>query len=142
MKNVLKPLAKNVLIPLGLAAGESATDAAIQNQVFGSGIITLIISNKEMEDITKMIKSLVESGLSIKRVSKTNKNKTKVKKRGFLGMLLGTLGASSLGNLLTGKGVRAKIPGIGEIGAVERNIRAGEGTIRAGEGIIRAGQDF
>ena len=50
-------------------------------------------------------------------------------------MLLGTLGASLLGNLFTGKGVKAKIPG-------RRVIRPGEGTIRAGEGTIRASQNF
>ena len=80
---------------------------------------TLIISNKEMNDIMKIVKSLKESGLLIKDVSETIKSEAKEQKGGFLGMLLGTLGASLLGNLLTGKG-----------------------TNRAGEGTIRAGQDF
>ena len=62
MKNVLKPLAKSVLIPLGLTAAVSATDAVIQKKIFGSGITTLIISNKEMNDIMKIIKSLEYAG--------------------------------------------------------------------------------
>ena len=58
MENVLKPLAKSVLIPLGLTAVASATDAAIHKKMFGSGVTTLIISNKEMNDIMKIVKSL------------------------------------------------------------------------------------
>ena len=72
-----------------------------------------------MEDIMKIDKSLKESRLLIKSVSEIIKNEAKEQKGGFLGMLLGTLGASLLGNLLTGKA-----------------------KIRAGEGAIRAGQDF
>ena len=71
----------------------------------------------------------------IKGVSKTTKDEAKEQKVRFLGMLLGTLDANLLGNLLTGKGGKAKMPGRGV-------IRAGEGTIRAGESTIRAGQDF
>ena len=56
MKNVLKPLADCVLIPLGLTA--SAADAAIQKKIFGSGMTTLIISNEEMDHIMKIFKSL------------------------------------------------------------------------------------
>ena len=67
----------------------------------------------------KIVKSLEESGLLVKDVSEIIKNEAKEQKGGFLGMLLGTLGASLLGNLLTGKA-----------------------KIRAGEGAIRAGQDF
>ena len=87
--------------------------------MFASGVTTLIISNEEMNDIMKIVKSLEESGLLIKGVSQTIKNETKEQKGLFLGMLLGTLGASLLGNLLTGKG-----------------------TVRAGECTVRAGQDF
>ena len=65
--------------------------------------MTLIISNEEMNDIMKIIKSLEESAILIKSVSQTIKNETKEQKR-FLGRLLGTLGASLLKNLLTGKG--------------------------------------
>ena len=65
--------------------------------MFGSGFTTLIISNEEMNDIMKIIKSLEEFGLLIKAVSKTIKNEAKEEKGGFIGMLLGTLGASLLG---------------------------------------------
>ena len=57
MQNVLKPLAKNVLILLGLTAVASATDAAIHKKMFGSGNTTLIISYEEVNDTTKKIKS-------------------------------------------------------------------------------------
>ena len=85
--------------------------------MFGSGFTTLIISNQEREDIMKIVKSLEESGLLIKGVSETIKNEAQEQKRGFIGVLLSTLGSRLLGNLLTGKGT----------------IRAGEGTIKAGE---------
>ena len=65
---------KTVLIPLGLTAAESATDAAIYKKMFGSGKTTLIISNEEMNDIMKIVKSLEESGLLMKDVSETIKN--------------------------------------------------------------------
>ena len=80
---------------------------------------TSIISNEETNDCMKIIKSLEESGLLIKGLSKTIKNEAKQKKGRLLSMLLGTFGASLLGDLLTGKG-----------------------TIIAAEGTIRAGQDF
>ena len=95
--NVLKPLTKCVLIPLVLTAAASATDAAIHKKMFGSGVTTLI-SDEEMNDIIKIIKSLEESGLLIKRVGETIQNEAKEQRGGFLGMLLGTLGASLLGN--------------------------------------------
>ena len=75
--NVLKPLAKSVLIPLGLASGASAADAVIHEKMFGSGVTTLIISNEEMIDIIKILKSLGESGLLIKGVRETIKNEAK-----------------------------------------------------------------
>ena len=90
------------LIPLGLISAASATDAAIHKKIFGLGVTTLIISNEEM-NIMKIVKSLEESGLLMKTVSETIKNKAKEQKKGFLGMLLGTLGASLLENLLTVK---------------------------------------
>ena len=77
MKNVLKPLAESVLIPLGLIASVSATDATIFNKIFGSSVTTLIISNEEMNCITKIVKSLEEFGLLIKGVSETIKNEAK-----------------------------------------------------------------
>ena len=61
MGNMLKPLAKSVLIPLRLTATASATDATIHKKMFGSGFTTLIISNEEMEDIMKVVKSLEDS---------------------------------------------------------------------------------
>ena len=85
--------------------------------MFRSGFTTLIVSNEKMNDIIKIVKSLEESGLFIKDVSETIKNEEKEQKGRFLRMLLGTLGASLLGDLLTGKGT----------------VRAGEGTVRAGE---------
>ena len=88
--NVLKPLVESVLIPLGLTAAASATDAAIHKKMLGSGTTTIIISNEKMNDIMKIIKSLEESGLLIKGVSELIKNEAKEQK----GTLLGTLGAS------------------------------------------------
>ena len=101
--NVLKPLAKSVLISLGLIAAASATDAAIHKKMFGSRTTALIISNEEMNDIMKIVKSLEESDLWIKSVSKTIENEAKEQKGTFLGMLLDSLGASVLANLLQGK---------------------------------------
>ena len=54
IKNVIKPLAKSVLIPLGLTAAASAADAGIHKKILGSGNTTLIISNEEMNDIMKI----------------------------------------------------------------------------------------
>ena len=71
-----------------------------------------------MNDIIKIIEGLENSCILLKGVTKTIENETKEQRGGFLSMSLGTLGASLLGNLLTGKGM----------------IRAGEGIVRAGEG--------
>ena len=101
--NVIKPLAKSVFVPLGLTAVASAADAGIHKEILRSGTTTLIISNKEMIQwkLSKHLKILI----LLKGVTKTIKNETKEQKGGFLSMLLGTLGASLLGNLLTGKGI-------------------------------------
>ena len=108
IKNVIKPLAKSVLIPLGLTAAASAADAGIHKKILGSGNTTLIISNEEMNDVIKIVQALEDSNILLKGVTDTVKNETKEQKGGFLSMLLVTLGASLLGNLLTGKGfVRA-----------------------------------
>ena len=72
---------------------------------------TLIISNDEIGDIIKIIKSLEDFGLLLKGVNETVQNEVKQQKGGFLSMLLGTLGASLLGNILTGKGVIQKSQG-------------------------------
>ena len=66
---------------------------------------TLIISNEGMIDKMKIVKALEDSNILLKGISKIIKNETKEQKGGFLSMLLGTLGASLLGNLLTGKGI-------------------------------------
>ena len=71
----------------------------MHKKILGSGNTTLKISNNEMEDIIKIIKSLEDSDLLIEGVTKTVQNEVKEQKRGFLSMLLGTLGASLLGNL-------------------------------------------
>ena len=122
IKNVIKPLAKSVLIPLGLTAAASAADAGIHKKILGSGhnnnMTTLIISNNEIEDIIKIVKSLEDSGLLLKGVTETVQNKAKEQKRGFLSMLLGTLGVRLLGNILTGPRIN----------------RAGEGIVRDGNG--------
>ena len=71
----------------------------------GSGTTTLIISNKEMNDIMKTVQALDFSNILLKGITKTIKNKTKEQKRGFLGMLFGTLRASLLGKMLAWKGM-------------------------------------
>ena len=112
---VALPLAKNVLAPLGLTVAMSAIDGSIQKNIHGSGVtkdagVKLIIEQEDMNDIIKITKAL-------EVVSKAIKNETKEQKGGFLSMLLGTLGASLLGNLLIG----------------------GKGIMRVGDGIVRAG---
>ena len=89
IKNVIKTLAKSVLVPLGLTAAASAVDAGIHKKTLGSGTTTLIISNDEMGDIKKVLKSLEGSGLLLKGVSETIQNEATEQKRGFLGMLVG-----------------------------------------------------
>ena len=117
LMKVTMPLAKNVLAPLCLTAAMSASDGSIQKKIHGSGI-KLIIEEEDMQDIIKIIKELENSDIFLKGVSKTIENEIKEQRGGFLSMLLGTLGASLLGNLLTGKGI----------------MRAGDGIVRAGEG--------
>ena len=116
---VAMPLAKNVLAPLGLTAAMSGIDGSIQKRIHGSGV-KLILEQGDMNDIMKIIEALEITGILLKGVSKTIENETKEQRGGFLSMLLGNLGASLLGNLLTGrKGIE----------------RAGEGVVRAGEGV-------
>ena len=102
--NGLKQSAKSVLIPLGLTAAASVTAAIIHEEIFGSGVTTLIISNEEINDTMKIDKSFEESDLLIKGVGEAITNKTKEQKGGLLGKLLDTSGASLLGNLVNGKG--------------------------------------
>ena len=128
LMKVAMPLAKNVLAPLGLTAAMSAIDGSKQKKIHGSGV-RLIIEQEDMKDIMKIIKALENSGILLKRVSKAIKNETKEQKGGFLSMLLGTLGASLLGNLLSGvKGIMRT----GEGSVVSRT--KGDGIVRAGEG--------
>ena len=117
LMKVAMPLAKNVLAPLGLTAAMSAIDGGIQKKIHGSGV-KLIIEQKDMKDIMKIIKALETFGILLKGVSKAIIDETKEQGGGFLSILLGTLGASLLGNLLTG----------------------GKGIMRAGDGIVRAGR--
>ena len=127
MKSVLTRLAESLLIPKkiliskGLSAGMSTAYAAIQKKIYGSGLhsdlasgtAALMISNEEMEDIMKIVKSLV------KDISETISIEAKEPNGRFLPILLGTLAASILGNALTGNGV-----------------------IRAGQGLVRVDQNF
>ena len=114
LMKVALPLAKNVLGPLGLTAAMSANDGSIQKKIHGSRVKLFI---EDMKDIMKIIEALENSGILLKGVSKKIENETKEQRGGFLSMLLGTLGATLLGNLLTG----------------------GKGITRAGDGIVRAG---
>ena len=122
LMKVAMPLAKNALAPLGLSAAMFAIDASIKKKMLGSGTTTLICSNDQMDDILKIVKFSENSGVLLKGVSKTIQHEAKEQRRGFPGMLLGTLGASLLGDVLS-KGLSGK--GV---------IRAGEGTIRADYG--------
>ena len=94
-------------------------------KILGLRNTTLIISNNDIEHLIKTVKSLEDSGLR-KGITETVQNKVKEQKGGFLSMLLGTLGTSLLGNLLTGKG----------------SNRAGEGIVRAGHGNKNNKMDF
>ena len=112
MKSVLTPPAKNGSTIWIISSNLRHMQLFKKNHA--SGITALIISNVEMEDIMKIVKSLEESRLLMKGISETIKNETKEQKE-----RLGTLAASLLGSALTGKGV-----------------------ITAGEGVIRAGGNF
>ena len=117
-------LVKNILASLGITAAASAIDARIKKKnkkKHGSGTTILIISNEEMNDIMKIVQALEDSNILLKGVTKTIKNDTKQQKGGFLSMLLGTLGASLLRNLLTGRG----------------NVTVSSGN-KKGKGIVRA----
>ena len=123
LKSVIKPLGM-----LGLTAPASATDAAINKKILRSGNhTTLTISNDHMQDLLKIVTSLKDSGILLDGIIETVKNELKEQKGGFLLMLLGTLGASLLGDLLTNNLSGRSV------------IRGGEGTIRAGYGSKKFG---
>ena len=121
LMKVAASLAKNILDPLGITATASAINAGIQKKIHGSGTTTLIISNEEMNDIMKTVQSVEGSNILMEGVAKKIKNETKEQKGGCLSMLLSTLGASVLGNILAGKGI----------------VRAGSEN-KKGKGIVRA----
>ena len=125
LMKVAMPLAKNVLAQLGLSAAMSAIDGSIKKKMLGSGTTTLIISNNEIDDILKIVKYHEDSNVLLKGVSETIQHEAKEQRGGFLSMLLGTLGASLLGDVLS-KGLSGKVV-----------IRAGEGITRAGYGSKR-----
>ena len=116
---MIKTLAKSVLIPPGLTAVALAADAGIYKKILVSwNTTTLITSNDEINDIIKIVKYIEDSGLLLKGVTETVQNEVKEQNGRFLSMLLGTLGASLLGNLLVGKGIKTagKCRGINRAG--------------------------
>ena len=117
-------LAKHGLAPLGITAPASTIDAGIQKKLHGSGTTTFIISNKEMNDIMRIVQFFQDSNILLKGVTKTIKSKIKEQKGGFLSTLLGILGTSLLGNILAGKGI----------------ARAGSGNKKR-KGIVKAGYE-
>ena len=118
IKNVIKLLAKSVLILLGLTAAASAVDAGIHKKILGSGnMTTLIISNDKIHDIIKIVEFLEDSSLLIKGITETVQNEVKEQKGGFLNALLGTLGASLLGDRLIGEGIYRAAKGKGVLRA-------------------------
>ena len=74
-------MVKNILAPLGITAAASAIDAGIQKKIHGSGTTTLIISNKEMNDIMKIVQNLEDSNILLKEVTKTITKEKKIKRR-------------------------------------------------------------
>ena len=121
LMKVAMTLAKNVLAPLGLTAAMSAIDGGIQKKMRGDGI-KLMIKTEDMNDIMKTVKALEKSDILLSGVGKIIENEVKEQNGGYLSMLLGTLGVSLLGNLLTGS------KGIMEGKEEEGIMRAGEGV--------------
>ena len=116
LMKVVIPLVQKILSPLGITAVASEIDAGIQKKIHGSGTTTLAIPNEEINKIMKIVQALENTNILLKGVTETIKNETKKQKGGFLSMLLGNLGLSLFGNLLSEK----------------RTVRAGEGIVRAG----------
>ena len=122
-RNTRQLLPKSLLIPLGITAAALPAHAKKYRKILGSGTTTLIISNKEIEHVIKIIKSLEDSGVLIKGVSETMQNEAKEQKSGILSMLLTTVDASLLGTgeMFLEKGVNRA--GYGDKG--DRIIRVG-----------------
>ena len=126
----------------------SATDAGIQKKIRGYGQsggnltdITLTISSKDMGDIMQIIQALEDKGIIVPGTTETVSEEVQEQRGGFLGMLLGTLGASLLGNLLTG----SRGSGVFRAGTKEGRggvVRAGSGLKYGKGGIVGAGQNF
>ena len=164
IKNVIKPLAKSVLIPLGLTTAASAADSGIHEKILGSGHrhsfsltlrsplrkaphnnTTLITSSNDVEDLIKIVKSLEYSDLLLKGFTETVQNEIKEQKGGFFSMLSGKLGASLLGNLLTARGAAKSKSHKQEInkkgkGAVAKSVSKKTKSESQGRGVIRAGE--
>ena len=122
LPRLIKPaisIRKNILAPLGLSAAMPATDAAFQKNMYRSENKTLIISNNDLNDLIKIATALEEHDIFLKGTGRAITNNAKKQEGGFLSMLLGALGASLLGNLLTGKGM----------------YRTGKGLYRTGQGL-------
>ena len=117
-------LAKDILAQLGITVAASAIDAGIQRKMHSSATTTLIISNEEINDIMKIVQALVDSNILLKGIAKTIKNETKEQKGRFSNILLGTLRAGLLGNLLPGK----------EIVTASSGNKKGKGIVRADYG--------
>ena len=83
LMKVAIPLAKNVLVPLGITEAASAIDKGIQKKILYSGTATLIISNEEMNDVMKIVQALEYSDILLKGVTRTIKNEKKNKKEDF-----------------------------------------------------------
>ena len=128
IKNIIKPLVKSLPVPLRLTAAAPPPEASFLQMFLVLGTTPLTISNKEKEDIKKIIRYFEEFDLLTRYVSKRIKNETGEEKGGFLGTLLCKLDTSLSVTMLTRKGV----------------IKTGEGVIQAGERTIsnRAVQDF
>ena len=113
-------------------------------KILGSGnTTTLIISNNEIKDVIKIVKSLEDSELLLKGVTESVENEIKEQTGGFLSMLLGTLGASLLRNLLTGKGATKSASHRRVINKKSKGIHiAGNGIVRASYGNKNSNTDF
>ena len=125
----------NLRISLKMFNGNNLPHELLLTTRLTSGNTTLIISNEEMNDIMKIVQALEDSNILFKGVTDTVKNEAKEQKGGFLSILLGTLGASLLGNLLTGKGFVRASYGNNKVKSV---VRAGYRKNK-GKGVVRAG---